>query len=403
MSEARLRKPRSAPLWWIARHDLVDISRQRGTWFSLLVFPMLNVLLILVVPGLLTQREQAQQDTARYEVGIEATNTEDAVLVEQLLRGAAVTTERVDDAREAVGDRVVNVAVVVSPGAAEAFAGNGSAGFRLVALTTRNSSSRAFARVLEQLETRRVEQARRRAVQAGLPESAVQPLAFETLDVADSGRGAQLTLAGTLPLLVLLPLTSTIGIAAQRISGTRDTRVVEPLLVLPLAHHEVLAGKALSSLVLSLVAVPATTLPLLLARFVPVVGAGRSIDVGVGTVLAVAATAVVVLVVLVALGVYVGAAARTSTELSALLPYVTFPIVLLALTLQFFGQLSATPVLSLVPVLGATLLVRDVAGGVADPLSVGIVLCSHTIATVVLLALAGRTFGGAKSVLRPTS
>jgi ABC-2 type transport system permease protein len=386
----------------IARHDLVDLLRERGTWISLLMFPAVNVALLVLVPGMLSAREQSRQDTVRYTVAV--TESSASFLLDDL-RAARFDTIDVatrDEAEKAVRSRRAHVGLVLTGQAASDFAGTGQAQSEVIALTSRRSSNLAFARLIEVLEAVRSERAVDRARVAGLPVRAVRPVTAESADLADSHAGARMQLAQALPLVLILPLVASVGIAAQRISGSKDLRVMEPLLLLPLARVDVLAGKALAGLALGVVTLPAVTIPLVISRFVPAGTAGRTIALPASTIVAVTGAAAVLLVVFVAIGALAGAVARTSTELSTILPFVTFPFVLVGMSLQFLTALHASVGTALIPVLGPVLLARDVGAGVDAPGAALTVVPATVVWAGLALFFAARLLERERSVLRVT-
>ncbi|HEX7166718.1 MAG TPA: ABC transporter permease subunit [Acidimicrobiales bacterium] len=389
-------------IWLVARHDLLDLARQRGTWLSLLMFPVINVSLLVLVPGFLSEREQNQQDTVRYVVAAEG-ETADVASLRPLLEGARFTVQESEDATAAVKSRDAHVGLVLEPGAAAALEGEGQAKAKVIALSTRRSANLAFGRLVGVLDALRTSVARERIDDRNLPARVARPLDVTPVDLADTRRGAQLQFSLLLPLLMLLPLTGAVAIAAQRISGGKDQRVIEPLLVLPVSRTTVLAGKAVSGLVLGAVTLPAVVLPLFIGRVFPVGGSGRTVALGIDTIAAVTAIAVLLLAFLVALGSFAGAASRTSTEMASMLPFVTMPVILLAVSLQFFAGVRTTIAFALLPAVGPALLVRDVGAGIVAGVPAVVVALATIAWTVVLLVLAGRFLERERSVLRPTT
>ena len=59
------------PVVAVARHDLLDLRRQRAVWFGLLLIPFVTVSFLLLLPGVLSQREQASQAKATYRVSVQ--------------------------------------------------------------------------------------------------------------------------------------------------------------------------------------------------------------------------------------------------------------------------------------------------------------------------------------------
>ena len=374
----------------VARRDLLDVFRQRSVWALLLLIPTVNVSFLLVLPGIATEREQRQLSRTAYTAAVE-----EGVDVTDTLRAARVAVIPTSDAAALVASRRVDVGLR-SPG------GDGRT-IEVMVLSARARSRAAAATVTAALERDAAETARRSLSERGIEAAADDPFTTEHVDLTATGKGRRLALAGSLPLLVLLPLSSVIGLSSQRISGSKDRRVLEPLLVLPMTRTSVLAGKGLSGFGLGLVTLPAIILPLVLGRFVPVGRAGRTVAVPLATGVGVVAAAVLLLVVLVALGVVLGAAARTSTELSTVLQVVTLPVFLLGLLLQLRSGIPASPGLLAVPIFGLLLLLREIGSGSVELWQVAVGVASSAVTVSVLVAAGARLLERETSVLRPSS
>jgi ABC-type Na+ efflux pump permease subunit len=212
-----------------------------------------------------------------------------------------------------------------------------------------------------------------------------------------------LALATLLPLLVLLPVAGTVGVAAQRISGSKDQRAFEPLLVLPFTRRELLVGKALGALAIGSVTLVAVGAPLFLGRFVPVGSGGRSISLPLGELVAVIGIGAVLLVLLVLLGVAVGAASRTSAELGSVLQMATLPIFLLGSFLQFRSGIVTTPPLLVLPFFGPLLCLRDVALGTLTMPHLMLAIAATAGWGGLCIAAGVRFLDSERSVLRSTA
>lgn len=390
----------------IAGLDLRDLARQRGTWMSLLLFPVINVVLIVIVPGVLTQREQRQQVAAHYVVAVQG-DAADVAALRPVLAPKLLDVASSKDAARDVRTKTAHVGLVVPAGAGVALRDGAvealtEARLQAITLSTRKASRAAVGRLITTIEDHREQLAAANIARRGLPPAVLRPIVVQNVDLAATDRGARLALARLLPILVLLPLSGSLGLAAQRVSGGKDQRVLEPLLVLPVSRSIVLAGKAISGYVLGMITLPAIALPLLLGRVVPVGGAGRHVSLAPGSVAAVVLVAALLLVLLVAVGACVGASARTSAEMGSLLPFLTFPIVLTALALNFIAVHTTLP-FALVPVMGAALVARDIVAGTVSAAAVALMTLSTAVCATTLVIGASRFLERERSVLRATS
>ena len=388
----------------IARHDLVDLRRQRGVWVGLLLIPFVTVSFLLLLPGVLAEREVRSQERAVYRVAVQPPSARAALL--PALPRTRFEVDGADDARREVSGSDADVGLVVaSPDdvAAALAADDVQVTGEIVVLAGRSRSRAAVGALVPALERYGLEVTHQRLSARGLPDSTVLPFTVSTVDLSETPRGRRLNLATLLPLLVLLPVAGTVGVAAQRISGSKDQRVFEPLLVLPFTKREVLLGKAGGSLAIGAVTLVAVGVPLFAGRFVPVGSGGRSISLPPGELLAVLGIGAVLLLLLVLLGVAVGAASRTSAELASVLQLATLPIFLLGSFLQFRSSIVTTPQLLVLPFFGPLLCLRDVAVGTLTvphvALAVGATLGWGALCVVV----GARLLESERSVLRSTT
>lgn len=392
----------------IAAQDLLDVIRQRSTWMLLVLLPFMNVLLVVALPGVLSQREREQRTRETFTVAVDGTPS-DVTTLSALLKPARLRVVPSSDPSAAVKAKRAHIGIVVPDGSALPAAstpasttGADEVQLRVVALGTRATSRLALGRAVATLEAYRSQVTEGGVKARGLPPRMARPIAVEAVDLADTELGGRLALSALLPFLLLFPLTSALNMAGQRVSGGKDQRVLEPLLLLPVSRSVILLGKAISGYAIGLVMLPAIAVPLVIGRIVPVGEAGREVSLGPSTVLAVLAVAVVVLAFFVAMGVCTGAASRTTAELGSLAQFVTVPIMLLALSINFL-HVRTVPSLAAVPLLGPALVARDIVAGTADVTDVAMALLTTGLSAIALLAVSGRLLERERSVVRPTS
>jgi ABC-type Na+ efflux pump permease subunit len=273
----------------------------------------------------------------------------------------------------------------------------------IVVLAGRSRSRAALGALIPALEAYGLEITHRRLAARDLPDSTVLPFTVSPVDLSDTPRGQRLTLATLLPLLVLLPVAGTLGVAAQQISGSKDRRVFEPLLVLPFTRRELLVGKATSSLLIGAMTLVALGVPLFAGRFVPVGPGGSSISLPLGELAAALGIGAVLLVLLVLAGVAVGAASRTSAELASVLQMTTLPIFLLGTFLQFRSSIATTPQLLVLPFFGPLLCLRDVALGTLTAPHLALTVGATVLWGAACVGLGARLLESERSVVRSTT
>jgi sodium transport system permease protein len=387
----------------VARHDLLDLRRQRGVWLGLLLIPFVTISFLLLLPGVLSEQQQSRLAGSVHHVAIQGDESDVAALV-AALGAERFRLEAVDDARAAVTAHEADVGLIPeSPVAPALAAEDGQVAADLVVLNGRSRSRAAAVAVMSALQTFGLSVTDGRLAARDLSPATVRPIVADPVDLSETSRGRRLTLATLLPLIVLLPVASTVGVAAQRISGSKDQRVFEPLLVLPFHRVELLLGKALSAVTIGSLTVAAVGLPLLVGRYVPLGAGGRSVDLPFPEVVGVMALAAVLLVLLVCLGVAVGAASRTSAELGSVLQMATLPLFLLGSLLQFRSGIVTTPQLLVLPFFGLLLCVRDVAIGALTAAHLALAVLATGVWAAVFVAVARRFLESERSVVRAST
>lgn len=392
------------PIVAVARHDLLDLRRQRGVWFGLLLIPFVTVSFLLLLPGVLSQREQASQARATYRVGVQL----DADVAAPAVFAALDLPDRLrpttsTDARKDVVAGTSDVGLRLEGDPTDRLAGGQPVSGAVFVLSSRSSSRAAFGALAQALEETSLRLTDERLAERDLAPSAARPVVVRQVDLSDTARGRRLSLASLLPLLVLLPAAGTVGVSAQRISGSKDQRVFEPLLLLPHSRVELLAGKALSSWTIGTISLAAVGLPLLLGRAIPVGAGGRTVSLPFDEVVAVVAIGTVLLTLLIAVGTAVGAASRTSAELGSVLQMATLPIFLMGSFLQFRSGIVTQPALLVVPFFGVLLCIRDVAIDALQPAHLALAIAATAAWSTLAMSIAARIVQSEKSVVRSST
>lgn len=393
---------RVRPVINIARHDLVDLRRQRGVWAGLLLIPFVTVSFLLLLPTVLADRERSIHAQATHRVALQtapagaAAETASALGLGRRLRVAPS-----EDARAEVLAGRADVGIRTHGDVTAALADDEAVKGEIFVLGGRSRSTAALGALAAAIEAEGIEVGQQRLAERALPPATARPVAVEVVDLSETTRGRRLSLARLLPLLVLLPAAGSVGVASQRISGSKDQRVFEPLLVLPFTRTELVVGKAVSAFTIGTINLVAIGLPLLLGRQIPIGGSKpvqlSVVDIGIAT-----GIGAVLLILLVALGVAVGAASRTSAELSSVLQTITLPIFLMGSLLQFRSGIATETHLLVLPFFGLLLCVRDVAIGALDLADLGVAAAAAVVWAALALLVATRILQGERSVVRST-
>jgi len=383
-------------VWHIFRKDLLETLRDRRALFTTIVIPLVIYPLLFTFMASMTRskKEEMEKKQARLaawgpipESALRAVLAENAVLVESL---AVVPGDAKERARKAVADKAVHV-VLVTPQDSQ----GPSVPISVYADSTQFESEAMGERVLKVLRRAGVQLLEQRMVALGQPAISARPLAVEEVDLADATRRSASLVGTILPYLVIILLASAAFYSAIDLTaGEKERGTLQTLLTAPVQPLEVVSGKYLTVLTMTLIAALANigSLGLAIGRMLSGVGGGEaSFHMGPRVVLALFLTLLPAALLLAALFVAVGVMARTYREGQSYLMPLLFLVIFAAIGSVVPGA-ELTPAMALVPLTNITLLMHDVLAGRATlALGTMVIISSFAYASLGVL-LAARVF-----------
>ncbi len=382
-------------VWHIFRKDLVETLRDRRALFTTLVLPIIVYPLLFTAIGSFTsnKREELAAQSARVAVwgpvperAVQAVLADKATLVE---REASVPAEVEERARKAVADKKVDVVLVTPEGAV-----GPSLSVKVYADSTQLQSETMQERVLKALRRHEAVLLEERMVALGQPALSARPLVVEEEDVSSSARRAASLVGTFLPYMVLVLLASSAFYSAIDLTaGEKERGTLQTLLTAPVHALEVVAGKYLTIVAMTLVAALANTgsLSLAIGRLLSEGNAQSSFQMSPSVGVALFLTLVPAALLLAALFIAVGVMARTYKEGQSYLMPLLFLVIFAALGSSLPG-VELTPALALVPLTNVALLMRALLGGEATPALASMVLISSFAYAAMGVVLASRVF-----------
>ena len=382
-------------VWHIFRKDLTETLRDRRTLFTTIVLPLVVYPLLFTAIGSFTsnKREQVKAQTARVAVwgpvpesAVQAVLKENATLVD---RRASLPASPEDVARQAVADKTVDVVLVTPEGPA-----GPSVQVKVYGDSTQFESEAMQERALKVLRKHDETLLEQRMVALGQPAISARPLEVEEADLSNSARRAASIVGSFLPYLVLILLASAAFYSAIDLTaGEKERGTLQTLLTAPVHALEVVTGKYLTVVTMTLVAAMANivSLGLAIGRILSADGGQASFHMGPRVGLTLFLTLLPAALLLASLFVAVGVMARTYKEGQSYL----MPLLLLVMFAALGSTLPGvelTPALALVPLTNVALLMRDLLSGRAT-LAVGATVIISSFAYAAMgLVLAARVF-----------
>jgi sodium transport system permease protein len=253
----------------VMRKELTDAFRDRKAIFSLLFYPLLGPLLILLLFMVLgqTRTTQTAQRLELPVVGAERAPELIAFLQQQNVTVEPAPTE--PEAAVRAGDE--SVVLVIGEEFQQAYATSQPADIRLIVDTSRQSNIVLVERVRDLLDVFNEQTAAARLQERGLDPRIVEPLAVQDVDVATAQSRASLFLNLAPYFIIFALFLGGSGLAIDTTVGERERKSLEPLLLNPVPRWQLVLGKMAATLVTTVIVVAETLLAFaLVLNLVPI-------------------------------------------------------------------------------------------------------------------------------------
>ena len=387
---------RPAIVLHIFRKDLVETLRDRRTVVMAFVVPALVYPLLFTLLGSVATDKRGELERTRARVATWGPVPESSLhAVEQQARADVV--DRRDpppadpeaEARRLVASKKVHVVLLTRSGASSA-----SIPIRVLSDSTNVDSDAMERRVSRALTDHGAELLRQRMTALGQDASAARPLEIREEDLADAARRGASFAAALLPyLLLVLVATSGFYAALDLTAGEKERGTLQTLLTAPVRSVEIVAGKYLAVLALTLAATVCNlgSIALTLSRATAAMETGAHFSLGLSSAGAIFLTVLPAALLIVALLMAIGVLARSYREgQSYLMPLLL--LVMLAGFASFLPGAELSAGTALVPLLNVTLLVHDILVGKAGATQVMVVWAVSLAWAVLGILLAARVF-----------
>jgi sodium transport system permease protein len=380
----------------IFRKDLVETLRDSRTVVMAFVVPALIYPLLFTLLGSVASDKRGELERTRVRVAAWGPVPSSALrAVEQQARADIVDrreqppTNPEPEARALVSSKKVHVVLLSPSGASGA-----SIPIRVLSDSTDVDSDAMERRVSRALADHDAELLRQRMTALGQDAAAAKPLDVHEEDLADAARRGASLAATLLPyLLLVLVATSGFYAALDLTAGEKERGTLQTLLTAPVRSVEIVAGKYLAVLALTLAATVCNlgSIALTLSRATAAIDRAARFSLGLSSAAAIFFTVLPAALLIVAILMAVGVLARSYREgQSYLMPILI--LVILAGFASFLPGAELTAGTSLIPLLNVTLLVHDLLVGKAGPTQVMVVWAVSLAWAVLGIVLTARVF-----------
>src|SRR5215468_10951709 len=387
---------RPAIVLHIFRKDLVETLRDRRTVVMAFVVPALIYPLLFTLLGSVASDKRGELERTRVRVAAWGPVPPSSLqAVEQQARAEIVDRREQpppnpeSEARALVASKKVHVVLLTPSGASGA-----SIPIRVLSDSTDVDSDAMERRVSRALADHDAELLRQRMTALGQDAAAARPLDVREEDLADAARRGASFAAALLPyLLLVLVATSGFYAALDLTAGEKERGTLQTLLTAPVRSVEIVAGKYLAVLALTLAATVCNlgSIALTLSRATAAMETGARFSLGLSSAGAIFLTVLPAALLIVALLMAIGVLARSYREGQSYL----MPLLLLVMVAGFASFLPGAELsagTALVPLLNVTLLVHDILIGKAGAGQVMVVWAVSLAWAVLGILLAARVF-----------
>jgi len=382
--------------WLLFRKEILQAVRDRRTVFMTVAFPLVFYPLLFGLIGSFVQREQARLAALVPRLVVVSEGAEELVLALVDAPGFSVlSVPDVERGRAALEEGAGEVLLFVRRVPAR-----GELGYALTLYydATDQKAQAGAVKLKAFLSEYFQGLARERLAAMGMePEELTPPFTLEEVDLGGKEGLARVLLSQLLPyFLVLSILTGAMGLGAEITAGEKERGTLATLLSSRLSREEIVLGKFMAVMAVSLVTAVLSAVGLSLGI--------RSFGAGLGGVPVASVAWVLVLLVPLAMAlsavvIIVGSFARTQKEASAYLLPVTMLVIVLGISTTMGGGELGGAWLA-VPIAGPMAAIkRTLAEGLA-PREVAWALLSSLVLAGLLLWLAVRLFRSEKVLFR---
>ncbi len=274
----------NTPILVVCRKEVLENARDRRTVFSTLFFGPLfaPALFAVLINVMLSQALSSMDEVIELPIiGAEHAPGLVGFLRRYGLEPAADGPTTIEEARDAVLQGRIDVALAVDPGFSEAFRAAADARVTLVVDRSQTRATAASQRVRAVLDAYVQQLGMLRLQARGLSPMVVRPVTIDELDVSTAAARSVLLLGMLTYFLLLATLAGGFYLAIDATAGERERGSLEPLLTVPVGRSSLLLGKMAATICYMLLSLALTLVGFAIAlQFVPLESLGMRANFG---------------------------------------------------------------------------------------------------------------------------
>lgn len=388
----------------ILKKELLDIVRDRKTLVFTLILPIL--IYPLMFKFMSSSMEQAQTDVQK-EINIYIDGDTDSLMAKTITALENIKTPDVESPTEALKNGDIQLIINIPENFDENMAAGKNDTIELLIDEESNKSMIASSLVSDIYDNYK-----NTIIEERLTANGVDPSILKPFDVNvksgintdnDNINGVATMLLTMIPtLIVILMVSSTVGMAADLGAGEKERFTFEPLLSTSAKRSSLLWGKITALCTVSFLALIANLVAMVFSmqKFMSFGEESINFNLEPATILGMLVVGCLVLVTLSALQISVSIYARSTKEANSYLAAITMPTMILSFLPYMMDAKGINPAFFNIPITNAICLMKEFTVGIFDVKHIAIVIGWHLVYIVASIMFAKFMFSKEEVIFR---
>ncbi|WP_291650235.1 ABC transporter permease [Clostridium sp.] len=387
----------------VLKKELLDIVRDKKTLVFTLILPIL--IYPIMFKFMSSAMEKTQSDVQK-EINIYIDGNKDSSMAKAITSLDNIKLPEIESPTESLKNGDIQLIVKIPENFDENISQGKNDTIELLIDEESNKSMIASSMVNEIYEGYKKSIVEQRLSDKGIDASILTPFEVSVksginADSEDINGGAAMLLTMIPTLIVILMVSSTVGMAADLGAGEKERFTFEPLLSTSAKRASLLWGKIAALCTVSFIALMAnlTAMVISMQKFM-IVGEEVNFKLTPATILGMLIIGALVLITLSALQISVSIYARSTKEANSYLAAITMPTMILAFLPYMMDAKGINPAFFNIPITNAICLMKEFTVGIFDVKHIALVVGWHIVYIVASIIFAKFMFSKEEVIFR---
>ncbi|KLE17429.1 ABC transporter permease [Clostridium sp. C8] len=387
----------------VLKKELLDIVRDKKTLVFTLILPIL--IYPIMFKFMSSAMEKTQSDVQK-EINIYIDGNKDSAMAKAITSLDNIKTPDISSPSESLKNGDIQIIVKIPDSFDTNIAQGKNDTIELLIDEESNKSMIASSMISEIYENYKNSIVEQRLADKGIDSSILTPFEVNiksgiNTDNEDINAGATMLLTMIPTLIVILMVSSTVGMAADLGAGEKERFTFEPLLSTSAKRSSLLWGKIAALCTVSFIALIAnlTAMVISMQKFM-VIGEEVNFKLTPETILGMLVIGALVLVTLSALQISVSIYARATKEANSYLAAITMPTMILSFIPYMMDAKGINPAFFNIPITNAICLMKEFTVGIFDIKHIALVVGWHIVYIIASIIFAKSMFSKEEVIFR---